>query len=181
MPLERGTSEATVSRNIATERAAGKPEKQAVAIAMNTARGDADQSADYWDNLATKTEAAAMHAHHAGDKKTSLEFAEKAKNFREKEKKASSRKDGTENVSCIPLNAKLDACFRAADALYARSDAMESGRWDADTFDWARKADISHYRKMIKQAEAAGNANHPDVAIFKQQIQRLQQEIKGKA
>ena len=38
MPLKKGTSEAVVSQNIRTERAAGKPQKQAVAIAMETAR-----------------------------------------------------------------------------------------------------------------------------------------------
>ena len=41
MPLEAGNSEATIGRNIATERAAGKPAKQAEAIALNKARGDA--------------------------------------------------------------------------------------------------------------------------------------------
>lgn len=38
MPLKQGTSKEAISSNIATERAAGKPEKQAVAIALNTAR-----------------------------------------------------------------------------------------------------------------------------------------------
>jgi hypothetical protein len=38
MPLKKGTSQAAVSQNIRTEIAAGKPQKQAVAIAMNTAR-----------------------------------------------------------------------------------------------------------------------------------------------
>lgn len=37
MPLEAGSSRAVVSRNIATERRAGKPEDQAVAIAMRKA------------------------------------------------------------------------------------------------------------------------------------------------
>jgi hypothetical protein len=43
MPLEKGSSQETISHNIATERHAGAPEKQAIAIAMNKAgksRGD---------------------------------------------------------------------------------------------------------------------------------------------
>jgi len=38
MPLQSGTSKATISQNIRTEIAAGKPQKQAVAIALNPAR-----------------------------------------------------------------------------------------------------------------------------------------------
>lgn len=38
MPLQKGKSKAVVSSNIRTEVAAGKPQKQAVAIALNTAR-----------------------------------------------------------------------------------------------------------------------------------------------
>jgi len=37
MPLKKGTSRATVSQNIRTEIAAGKPQPQAVAIALHTA------------------------------------------------------------------------------------------------------------------------------------------------
>jgi len=46
MPLREGSSQSTISHNIAAERAAGKPESQAVAIAMSKAgRGkDADYS-----------------------------------------------------------------------------------------------------------------------------------------
>jgi len=38
MPLKKGSSRSVVSSNIRTEIAAGKPKKQAVAIALNTAR-----------------------------------------------------------------------------------------------------------------------------------------------
>ena len=37
MPLKSGSSEKVISENIATERNAGKPENQAVAIAMRKA------------------------------------------------------------------------------------------------------------------------------------------------
>lgn len=38
MPLEKSPTRAAIGRNIKTEQAAGKPKRQAVAIALNTAR-----------------------------------------------------------------------------------------------------------------------------------------------
>jgi len=45
MPLKQGKSKAAVSSNIKTEIAAGKPQKQAVAIALSVARKNAAKKA----------------------------------------------------------------------------------------------------------------------------------------
>lgn len=47
MPLEKGGSEKTIGKNIATERNAGKPEKQAIAIAESEARRSNDVAPNY--------------------------------------------------------------------------------------------------------------------------------------
>lgn len=44
MPLKKGYSKATVSANIKREMDAGRPQKQSVAIALNTARKAAQKA-----------------------------------------------------------------------------------------------------------------------------------------
>lgn len=44
MPLKKGYSNKTIGKNIGTEIRAGKPKRQAVAIALNVARGSAKKA-----------------------------------------------------------------------------------------------------------------------------------------
>jgi hypothetical protein len=47
MPMKKGYGKKTVSKNIKTEMAAGKPQKQAVAIAMSVAKKSKPKAARY--------------------------------------------------------------------------------------------------------------------------------------
>ena len=53
MPLEKGDNPAAISRNIKIEKSAGKPQDQAVAIALNPAKGDCTMT-DRLDSILAK-------------------------------------------------------------------------------------------------------------------------------
>jgi hypothetical protein len=72
MPLEKSRSRAAISRNIATEVQAGKPQKQAVAIAMREAgmpRKDAMHAEiESYLDCAARGDGAGMAKHFQGNK-----------------------------------------------------------------------------------------------------------------
>lgn len=57
MPLDKSGSAASVGKNISTERAAGKPQKQAIAIALSVKRRANGQSASLGDLMKRKPNA----------------------------------------------------------------------------------------------------------------------------
>jgi len=56
MPLAKGKSKAAFSQNVATEVKAGKPVKQAVAIAYSVKRAVGKKEGGLWDNIHAKQE-----------------------------------------------------------------------------------------------------------------------------
>jgi hypothetical protein len=144
MPLENApVGSPGFGRNVATEIKAGKPQKQAVAIAYRQAGERKDAATP--GRTETYRYFIPMNAGLGGHFET-LKQAVAAKNRFEKQNPGREgswkirpnpdfRKDGTDLASGIPLNAKLDDCIRMADALYARADAMSEGRWDGERMD----------------------------------------------
>ncbi len=138
MPLENA-KEGTpgFSRNVATEIKAGKPEKQAVAIAYEKARGDA-APIDIMRRKLSELQRRMGSASSSTQTAMRGEIAE----LKRKIKAAG----GTE---------KLDSVFAAADAMFSRADAMETGRWDGVQADeWSEEA-----RKAAAEARKKGGSS----------------------
>lgn len=139
MPLENAAPGTPgFSRNIETEMKAGKPQKQAVAIAYAKSREDAapyqiksvgskplkEYSKEELERTRQRFLRQAQEAKAAGNKERFYELVRDAGHI---EEHLGARADGTDIASGIPLNAKLDSLFQAADAMYARSDAFSMG------------------------------------------------------
>ncbi len=136
MPLESGSSRAAISHNIATEMKAGKPQKQAVAIAMNKAgksRKDADErlfEVKVKINGETKLRyIKAASADEAMDKVNRYSSSNKAVSAKPADaNKTWRRGDGDRlDAACQAMDALTAAC----DALEVRCGKMDGGRKDA--------------------------------------------------
>ena len=68
MPLEKGKSHEAISRNIKREVEAGKPQKQAVAIALRTAGVSRKDDIHSYMDAVVKGDSTAMAKHFRGHK-----------------------------------------------------------------------------------------------------------------
>jgi len=132
MPLEGGSSKTAISHNIATERNAGKPEKQAIAIAENKARGDSEPS------NAKEWEALIRHAYERQDDKLGKRLEAKYKEWKARNDSLEPSPFGREERAA-KLSEAGDAAFLmgAIDELKSRIDAAstpkkppEGGKYD---------------------------------------------------
>ena len=151
MPLASGSSKETISRNIATEVRAGRPQKQAAAIAYAKARGDAINPHDVADieqkivALAKKRKELGRKNQFAEANKVSTEIAD----LEAKLKELKSR--------------KLDSVCAKADALWAaRSDARGDANSGNDP--WLAKQKKEWNDKIYKRCLALYNEQGKEAA-----------------
>ncbi len=132
MPLESGSSRAAISHNIATEMKAGKPQKQAVAIAMNKAgksRKDAavpenhKRVVEEFERLLHKYEAGGVTGQAFNEMLRLGRVLGRAKEIYEVKRGVDARLD----AACQAMDSLTAAC----DALEVRCGKMDGGRKDA--------------------------------------------------
>ena len=127
MPLETGKSKAAFGHNVATEMKAGKPQKQAVAIAYSKARGDA-----------TDTEAAKIdHLHdnvvHIAQRLSEL-FGRFEKHMEFHARKGDKKADADRTFTSAQKNLSEEAVKKAEEAYRASHGGMQKAarkkEWD---------------------------------------------------
>lgn len=150
MPLVSGSSREAISKNISTEVAAGKPQKQAEAIALSEARGDAFKASDLsaadkvtYEKLARKCLAGTATA----DEKKEVSQIEKRYGI--------GKKDTAEQPAQTDTSwhAKLDAVCTGVDSVTKRLDAVERSRKDVSGAD-IEKAIKNQTTSWLKKCHA---------------------------
>ena len=174
MPLESGTSKSAFSNNVKTEMKAGKPQKQAVAIAYSKARGDASDPDAKW--------AAAGHGKppKEGFKIDRLKRELAQLNF--EIKNGTARKEDQDRISEIRAQLKKlrssKARGDAADPIEKLKKQIEEQQ-DKVGLARERRQMRTGYKKGVRgQAEIAAEAKLNDL---RQQLYKLQHSRKSDA
>ena len=181
MPLAPGSSQTTISRNIATEIRAGKPRDQAAAIAYSKARGDAfvpnppkdrhEAAGLDWKMMGYNRANAIARAEKMGYD------AEQTKRFLKGFDSANPRSDANSR--------RMDSVLAACDSLAKRMDAYGE-RKDA-AFDRSPRAiqmEIDEVRKDLEEVNRGGKyvsgsatSKVAAAALLKSKLRSLEAEL----
>ena len=153
MPLASGKSQATISKNIATEVRAGKPVKQAAAIAYSKARGDADSLTELGNKI--------RQLDAKGLKKTPEEAKELARLKAEYRRQGGKRADAGDAVSIKRHKTRADyavfrgdTCEKKGFASRADAEAFVKARGDAEPWGRLHSASADFTDKTLAEKSA---------------------------
>ena len=147
MPLESGTSKSAFSNNVKTEMKAGKPQKQAVAIAYSKARGDAGK-------VTHRVGARLEKALYGKTKESHRDLAVIKAEIEKVQQEAESKADPTGRWPKALLS-KYDRLRKERDEAIAHSKARGDGPgWD-DDFPPGKTATIKEAR-VVRELKAKG-------------------------
>ena len=128
MPLEKGDNPAAISRNIKIEKAAGKPQDQAVAIALNTAKGDSvmtdrlDSILAKCDSMAARVDALCASRKDAGRYEPDDETRQRLKERYERHARRNDISDDGRKLYLQAAKAFSEGRYRQGDNLVAKAE-----------------------------------------------------------
>lgn len=143
--LIKSASPAAVGKNIGTEMAAGKPQKQAVAIALNTQRRAAAEDAGEFDESQHKRDADGKFATKGGNAAQHLAKYDATL-------KEANKHEGTEKGKILKQVAEEH--FQAHRALAAAENAHQAGGWNSVTKGHYERAATHHANAEFHQGRA---------------------------